>query len=154
VAVLAAAALSAAIAVPLATVGDADTRLSKPTYSQRVTAIYRRVGQSFQHAGSPASRARTSASLRTMKRALDRAASALASLPPPRDAEREHRVIVASTHDYAAQVDLLRASVDFGDPVTIASHLREVTAPRQIQRALGDLVAKGYRIPVTVVALS
>jgi hypothetical protein len=71
-------------------------------------------------------------------------------LRPPRDADHDHNVLVAATRDYAAQVDLLRASVDFGDPANIATHLHDVTAPRMIRRALADLSVKGYRIPVTV----
>ncbi|HZT45289.1 MAG TPA: hypothetical protein VFA24_03835 [Gaiellaceae bacterium] len=88
-----------------------------------------------------------------MKGALDVAARRLEALDPPRDAEHDHSVLVEATRDYATQVDLVRASVDFGDPVTIASHLREVTAPFAIRRALRDLRARGYRIPVTVLAV-
>jgi hypothetical protein len=155
VAILAAAG-AAAIAVPLVVLGGHGDgrRLSKAEYSRQVTAIYRRVGQSFRSAGTGGTAAQTSASLRTMKLALDRAASELARLQPPREADHDHRTLVQSTRDYAAQVDLLRASVDFGDPATIASHLREVTAPIAIRRTLRDLVAKGYRIPVSVVSLS
>ena len=152
--VVLAAAVATAIAVPLATLGGGEPRLSKHQYSQRVTAIYRAVGETFRRTGAGGSAAETSAGLRAMKAALDRAADALAGLRPPGDGEQDHRVLVESTRDYAAQIDLLRASVDFGDPATIASHLREVTAPAAIRRTLRDLAAKGYRIPVTVVSLS
>jgi class 3 adenylate cyclase len=147
--VVLAAALAAAIAVPLLALGNDEPRLTKAQYSERVTAIYGGVGESFRRAGS----LKTSAALAAMKSALARASGALAELRPPREAEPDHRVLVNSTRDYSAQVDLVRASVDFGDPVTIASHLREVTAPVAIRRALRDLAAKGYRIPVTVVVL-
>jgi hypothetical protein len=151
VALVLAAAIAAAIAVPLLTRGGDSPRLSKAEYSQRVTAIYRAVGGRFRRAGAGQSPAETSTSLRAMKAALDRALAALTGLRPPADAERDQRILVDSTRDYAAQIDLVRASVDFGDPATIASHLREVTAPAAIRRALRDLVARGYRIPVTVV---
>ena len=145
--------LAAAIAVPLLVLGGDAPRLTKAQYSQRVTAVYRAVGVSFRRAGSPRTAPEMSASLRSMKAALDRAAAALDRLRPPKDGERDHRLLVESTRDYAAQVDLVRASVDFGDTATIASHLREVTAPADIRGTLRDLVDKGYRIPVTVVTL-
>lgn len=87
-----------------------------------------------------------------MKVALDRAADSLQRLHPPAGAGRDHRLLVASTRDYAAEVDLLRASVDFGDTSLIAAHLRAVTAPAAIRRVLRDLAARGYRIPVAVVS--
>jgi hypothetical protein len=147
-----AAAVVAAISVPLLTFGD-EPRLTKTEYSQRVTAIYDVLGVRFRRAGASGGAATTSESLRAMKTALDRAAAALGRLRPPRDGERDHRTLVDSTRDYSAQVNLVRASVGFGDPATIASHLREVIAPLAIRRALRDLTAKGYRIPVTVVVL-
>jgi hypothetical protein len=151
--VVLAAAVTAAIAVPLATLGGDGNRLTRAQYAEHVTAIYRAVGASFRRVHSWRSAAEASRSLRAMKAALDHAAAALAGLRPPRDAEGEHRVLVSSTRDYASQVDLVRASVDFGDPATIASHLREVTAPATIQRALHNLTARGYRIPVTAISL-
>jgi hypothetical protein len=138
--------LAVLTAVALAGCGGG-SRLTKSDYEQRVTAIYRTLGVSFRGAGSG------SPGLRRMKSALDRAADGLQAIDPPRDAASDHRRLVESTRDYAMQVDLVRASVDLGDPVTIASHLREVTAPLAIRRALGDLRAKGYRIPVTVLAV-
>jgi hypothetical protein len=122
-------------------------RLTKSEYEQRVTGIYRTLGVSFRRAGTGVP------GLRRMKSALDRAADGLEALEPPRDAMSDHQRLVESTRDYATQVDLVRASVDFGDPVTVASHLREVTAPLAIRRVLRDLRAKGYRIPVTVLAV-
>ena len=142
-----AAVVAAAVAVPLLAFGGGEPRLTKTQYEQRMTAVYQSLGTSFRSAGTG------STGLRRMKTALDRAAAALDGLRPPADAECDHRVLVESTRGYAAQVDLVRASVDFGDPVTIASHLREVTAPIVIRRTLRDLRAKGYRIPVTVLAL-
>jgi hypothetical protein len=147
-----AAVVAAAIAVPLLTLGG-ENRLTKAEYSQRVTAIYRSTGEAFLRAAPGRSASGTSKSLRAIKAALDRAARALSALHPPRDGRDDHRLLVAATEDYAAQVDLLRASVDFGDPATIASHLREITAPGAIRRALADLARKGYRIPVSVVTL-
>ncbi|HEY7693696.1 MAG TPA: hypothetical protein VH816_15275 [Gaiellaceae bacterium] len=133
-------------AVALAGCGGG-SRLTKSEYEQRVTGIYRTLGVSFRRAGTGAP------GLRRMKSALDRAADGLDALEPPRDAASDQRRLVESTRDYATQVDLVRASVDFGDPVTVASHLREVTAPLAIRRVLRDLRAKGYRIPVTVRAV-
>ena len=122
-------------------------RLTKGQYERRVTGIYATVGKAFRAAGTG------SAGLRRMKIALDGAARRLDALRPPRGAEHDHATLVEATRDYAAQVDLVRASVDLGDPLTIASHLREVTAPLAIRRALRDLRARGYRIPVTVLAV-
>jgi hypothetical protein len=133
--------------VVLVACDGSSSRLSKTQYEQRVTGIYRSLGTSFRAAGTG------SAGLRRMKRSLDRAAAALDALQPPRDTMSDHELLIESTRDYATQVDLVRASVDLGDPVTIASHLREVTAPLAIRRALRDLRAKGYRIPVTVLAV-
>ncbi len=142
-----AAALAVVAAVVLVGCGGGEARLTKSQYERRVTAIYRTVGDSFRRAGTG------SAGLRGMKSALDRAAARLAALRPPADAEAANRALVESTRDYATQVDLVRASVDLGDPVTIASHLREVTAPLAIRRALRELRGQGYRIPVTVLAV-
>jgi hypothetical protein len=142
--------VAAAVAVPLLAGGDSRPRLTKAAYAHRVTTIFAAVGASFHDSRPGGTNAQTSASLRAMKTALDRAATALAKLRPPRDAGRDHAALVAATRDYAAQVDLLRASVDFGDSATIATHLHDVTAPRTIRRALADLAVKGYRIPVTV----
>jgi hypothetical protein len=143
-----AAALAVAVAVPLVAFGDGKPRLPKPEYSRSVTAIFIGLGERFRRAGAGASE--TSASLRSMKSGLERAAARLGALRPQKNVEREHAVLVAATRDYASQVDLVGASVDYGDPITIASHLREVTAPAVINRAIRDLGAKGYRIPVRV----
>ena len=145
-----AAAAAAAVAVPLLTAGSEKPRLTKLDYSRRVTAIFAAVGEGFRLAGAGGDPTQTSASLRSMTADLDRAAARLGVLRPPRDAERDQRVLVDSTRDYATQVDLVRASVDFGDPVNLATHLAAVTAPAAINRAIRDLDAKGYRIPVRV----
>jgi len=141
------AAVAVAVAVPLATTGGGPASLSRPAYAGRVTAIYQAVGDRFRGAKV------SSQGLRAMTSALDRAASALAELRPPSDAKRANGELVSATRDYARQVDLVRASLDFGDPATLEAHLREVTAPRAIERVLRELRAKGYRIPVAVVAL-
>jgi hypothetical protein len=148
-----AAAAAAAVAVPLLVTGGGGGRLTKAEYSRSVTAIFTEVGDRFRAARPVRNFEETSASLRAMKAALDRATGRLRALDPPADVEREQRMLVSATHDYAAQVDLVRASVDFGDPATIAMHLREVTAPGIIQRTIRGLNGRGYRIPVTVVSL-
>jgi hypothetical protein len=143
--------VAAAVAVPLLTLGgEQKQRLTRTAYSRNVTSIFVEVGRRFRAAPGGPSAKETSADLSSIKEALDRAVAKLQALEPPADAERRHHSLVSATHDYAVQVDLVRASVDFGDPVTIASHLQEVTAPRVIQRVIRSLNASGYRIPVTI----
>jgi hypothetical protein len=152
--VVSAAVVAAAVLVPLLASGSSGKpRLSREAYARGVTAVFVDLSRRFRAAPPGAEPAETSASLTSMKAALDRATVRLRALEPPADAERRHRVLVSATHDYARQVDLVRASVEFGDPVTIAQHLRDVVAPRVIQRTIRSLNASGYRIPVTVVAL-
>jgi hypothetical protein len=147
-------AIALGVAVLLIPAGcGGEQRLTNQAYSRSVTAIFVQLGGRFRAATPGRTQEETSVSLRAMKIALDQAAARLRPLVPPADAERRHRTLVSATSDYAAQVDLLRASVDFGDPATIATHLREVTAPRVLQRTIRSLNASGYRIPVTVVAL-
>ena len=146
--------MAAAILVPLLASGSSGKpRLSHEAYARSVTAVFVDLGRQFEAAPPGAGPAETSASLAAMKAALDSAVSRLHALEPPADAERRHRVLVSATRDYARQVDLVRASVDFGDAVTIAQHLRGVVAPRVIQRTIRSLNESGYRIPVTVAAL-
>ena len=134
------------MAVPLALTGRDTAGLGKREYSQAVTLVLTHLA-----AGFDAARSRdTSATLRSMKVVLDRASSELAVLRAPADAADAQRALVAEFRNYATQVDLLRASVDFGDIATIASHLREITAPAAIATLLDGLRAKGYRIPVHV----
>ena len=92
----------------------------------------------------------TSASLRSLKASLDRATGRLERVRPPAGATAEQRALVSELRDFAAQVDLVRASVDLGDIPTIVSHLHEVTAPAAINRTLDTLTAKGYDIHVRV----
>ena len=94
----------------------------------------------------------TSPALRSMKAALDRAAARLGRVHATPDAAADNRALVSGIRQYARQIDLVRASVDFGDIGTIVSHLHEVTAPRAINRTLDRLGARGYRIPVRVAA--
>lgn len=148
--VLLATAFAAAITATLRATSGGSPRLTKAEYSRQVTAIYRRVDERLRRGGAPRSDTEISAGLRQAAAALERAAAALERLRPPEDAERDHRLLVGATHDYAAELDLVRASVDFGDPATIAAHLHDVTAPAAIARALRDLAALGYRIRVTV----
>jgi hypothetical protein len=145
--------VTAVVVVPPPAHGESRPRLTKPAYAHRVTGIFADLAAGFRRARPGRTAAETSASLRAIKAALDRAAGALAMLRPPRDADHDQAVLVEATRDYAAQVDLLRASVDFGDPATIATHLHDVTAPTAIRRALADLAVKGYRIPVTIVSV-
>ena len=152
--VVLAAVVAAAVLVPLLALGSSGKpRLSRDAYARSVTTVFANLGRQFHAAPAGAAPAETSASLASMKAALDRATARLRALEPPSDADRRHRVLVSATHDYARQVDLVRASVDLGDPVTIATHLRDVVAPDVIQRTIRSLNASGYRIPVTVVAL-
>lgn len=130
-----------------------EPRLSKDWYSRRVTAAFAAVEARLRPRPRIQRLEGASGRLRAFKRALDRAAATLDRLDPPGDAEEEHLALVSATRDYAHQVDLVRASVDFGDPVLIATHLREVTAPARIGRAIRSLNAKGYRIPVHVALL-
>jgi hypothetical protein len=142
----------AVLAVVLALTGcGGGSHLSKKDYSARVTAVFTALDRRIEAAPTGGTQQETSAGLRSIKRALDDAAAALARLKPPPDAKHEHAALVGGTRDYAEQVDLVRASVDLGDPVTIASHLREVTAPAALERAIDALNGKGYRIPVRVV---
>jgi len=112
-----------------------------------VTAVLLQLRTDFRAAGKVPE---TSKALRSMKTSLDRAVSRLALVRPPAQAASLHRSLVGDVRDYARQVDLVRASVDYGDVGTIASHLREITAPRAINRTLDRLAAKGYEIPVRV----
>jgi len=112
-----------------------------------VTAVLQQLRTDFRAAGKVPE---TSKALRSMKTSLDRAVSRLALVRPPAQAASLHRSLVGDVRDYARQVDLVRASVDYGDVGTIASHLREITAPRAINRTLDRLAAKGYEIPVRV----
>ena len=146
-------ALAALVIALLATGCGGKSHLTKSEYAQRVTAIYRTLGNSFRNVAPGRSATDTSAALRKLKRALDQASAALAKLDPPNDAAAAHRALLEAMRDYAMQVDLVRASVDLGSPGVIASHLREVTAPDAVRRALRELAAKGYRIPVTVASL-
>jgi hypothetical protein len=92
----------------------------------------------------------TSPALRSMKRALDRTAARLKRIHAPAAAGPLHRALVGGVREYARQIDLVRASVDYGDVGTVASHLREVTAPKAINRTLDRLAARGYEIRVRV----
>jgi hypothetical protein len=142
-----AAAVAAAIVIALLPTDGDPPRLTKPQYSHQVTAIFRSLGRGLR------TRPTTSATLRSMTRALGRAADRLKALRPPRDGEREHRMLVESARDYTRQVDLVRASIDFGDPGTIAVHLSELNAPAAINRIIRELRTKGYRIPVRLVQI-
>lgn len=105
-----------------------------------------RLAADFRASGT----AGTSAGLRRMKASLDRAVGRLELIRPPGDAKAEQRGLVSELRDFSAQVDLVRASVDFGDVPTIVSHLHEVTAPAAINHTLDSLTAKGYDISVRV----
>ena len=123
--------------------------VTKAQYARSVTSVLLQLRTDFRTAGRLRE---ASPSLRAMKAALDRTASRLRRGHPPADAASDNRALVSGIRDYARQIDLLRASVDYGDVGTIASHLREVTAPRAINRTLDRLAARGYRIPVRVAA--
>ena len=146
--------VAAAAIVPLLLLRDDEgSRLTKQEYARRVTAIYAAVSTELGRP-IPDRRSKTiSAGLRRATASLDRAADELATLRPPADAEADHGALVDSTRDYARQVALVRASVDFGDVGTVLAHLRGVTAPAAIASTIRDLGRKGYRIPVRVRAL-
>jgi hypothetical protein len=146
--------VAAAAVVPLLLLrGDDDSRLTKQAYARRVTAIFAAVGTELGRPMPGRRRKEISAGLRSATAFLDRAADELATLRPPADAEADHRALVQSTRDYARQVALVRASVDFGDVGTVVAHLRGVTAPAAIAATIRDLARKGYRIPVRVRAV-
>jgi hypothetical protein len=146
--------VAAAVIVPLLLLrGDDGSRLTKQEYARRVTAIFAAVGAELGRPLPGRSRREISAGLRRATASLDRAADDLATLRPPTDAEADHRALVKSTRDYARQVTLVRASVDFGDVGTVVAHLRGVTAPAAIAATIRDLTRRGYRIPVRVRAL-
>jgi hypothetical protein len=152
-AVLAAVSLvvAAAAIVPLLVVrGGGDSRLTEQAYSRRVTTVFSAVEAELARPVAGRRLKDISAALRGVTASLDRAAAELATLRPPADAAADHRVLVESTRDYARQVALVRASVDFGDVGAIVTHLREITAPAAIDAAIRDLSRKGYRIPVRI----
>jgi len=131
--------------VPLALTGKhTSPRLTRQQYSGQVTTVLTRLASDTRNGRS----GNVSAGLRSTKAALDRTVAQLVPVRAPADAAVAQRALLAEFRDYAAQVDLLRASVDFGDVGTIASHLKEVTAPRAINHTLDTLAAKGYDIPV------
>ena len=105
-----------------------------------------RLASDFRAAGSTG----TSATFRRMKISLDRAASGLERIRPPADATADQQALVSEMRDFASQIDLGRASIDFGDVTTIVSHLRDVNAPAAINRTLDRLTARGYDISVRV----
>ena len=121
--------------------------MTRAQYSHSVTAVLLQLRTDFRTAGKVRA---ASMALRSMKTSLDRAALRLALVRPTAQAATLHRSLVGEVRDYARQVDLVRASVDYGDVGAIASHLREITAPRAINRTLDRLSAKGYEIPVRV----
>lgn len=145
VAVLVALAIAAAFALHDT---DASHREAGPQYAREVTTILTRLAADVRRANARGGG--VSASLRGMKAAIDRGAAQLALSSPPDRARNAHRALVEELRDYARQIDLVRASVDFGDAGTIASHLREITAPVLINRTLASLAALGYRIPVRI----
>ena len=146
--------VAAAAIVPLLLLrGDDASRLPKQEYARRVTAIFAAVGTELGGPMPDRRRKEISAGLRRATASLDRAADELATLRPPVDAEADHRALIESTRDYARQVALVRASVDFGDVGTVVAHLRGVTAPAAIAATIRDLGRKGYRIPVRVRAV-
>jgi hypothetical protein len=136
--------LAAAVAVPAALPAQGVTKVQ---YGHAVTDVLLQLRTDFRSAGRVR---QISPALRAMKTALDRTAVRLVRLRAPADAAAAQRSLVGGIRDYARQIDLVRASVDFGDVATIASHLRDVTAPKAINRTLDRLAALGYRIPVRV----
>jgi hypothetical protein len=143
--------VAAAVIVPLLVLrGGDDSRLSKQGYSRRATAIFTAVETELARPLAGRRLKDISTALRRATATLDRAAAELATLRPPADAEVDHRALVEATRDYARQVALVRASIDFGDVGAVVTHLREVTAPAAIDAAIRDLSRKGYRIPVRI----
>jgi hypothetical protein len=136
--------LAAAVAVPAALPAQGVTKVQ---YAHAVTGVLLQLRTDFRSAGRVR---QISPALREMKTALDRTAVRLVRVRAPADAAAAQRSLVGGIRDYARQIDLVRASVDFGDVATIASHLRDVTAPKAINRTLDRLAALGYRIPVRV----
>lgn len=148
-AALALAAVVALTAAAAFTFRDADTThgVTRPVYARELTTILTVLAANVGRANAGGG---ISSSLRSVKAAVDRAAAEVAATRPPDRARDAHRALVQELHDYASEIDLVRASVDFGDPVTIAAHLREVTAPAQINRTLAALRSLGYPVGVRI----
>jgi hypothetical protein len=139
--------LAAAVLVvgALALTLDGTAPLANATYGKHVSSALGRVAATTARP-TDGSSADISRSLRRTKRAVDTAASTLAALAPPDGARVMHRRLVADLHEYARQLDLVRASVDFGDMATIAVHLQAMTAPAQIARDTAALNAAGFDV--------
>ena len=148
-AALAAGALAAVAVAALTVALTRDSGGPKPTmaqYSAAVQSVLVRLASDFRTAGNTG----TSATFRRMKISLDHAATGLEQIPPPADAKADQQALVSELRDFASQIDLVRASVDFGDVPTIVSHLHDVNAPVAINRTLDRLTARGYHITVRV----
>jgi hypothetical protein len=139
--------LAAAVLVvaALGLVRDGTGQLARTTYDQRVSSALGRIAASTARP-STGSTADISRSLRRTKRAIDSAASSLGALQPPAAAGVLHRRLVADLREYAREIDLVRASVDFGDMATVAVHLQALTAPARIARDTAALQAAGFEV--------
>jgi hypothetical protein len=139
--------LAAAVLVvaAFALLRDGTRQLGRTTYDQRVSSALARITASTTRPTN-GSTADISRSLRRTKRAIDTAASALGALEPPAAAGVIHRRLVADLREYAREIDLVRASVDFGDMATIAVHLQAMNAPARIARDSAALNAAGFDV--------
>src|SRR5205823_6998473 len=96
-AALALAAATAGLTFALTRDGGAP-KAPKAPYSASVESVLTRLAADFRGAGT----SDTSASLRSLKASLDRAAGRLERVRPPADAQAEHRALVSELRDFAA----------------------------------------------------
>jgi hypothetical protein len=143
-ALLAAALLAAALALPGRGAGGAD-RLSKHEYELAVRAAYADVHAAFSAArpgeGDLAPRlADAATSLRV-------AAASLARIRPPTDVAGEHARLVAGLHAYATDVTEVRAAVAAGEEQALASFNARIPTSEPIElmaEAAEAMTFKGY----------
>jgi hypothetical protein len=121
-------------------------RLTKAAYVGAVTTIFRGVNGVLDRERA---KGRISA-MRRMHVSLARAAKRLRALHAPAAASKQHARLVRAMHDYAIQVDFLRASYQSGQAGAIATYLHLLTGPDRANAALRRLRAAGYEIHAVV----
>jgi hypothetical protein len=117
-------------------------RLSKPQYERQVQAeAHSLVGASVMR------RAGASDLLGAEQQGLNRVAAHLAALKPPKDAEADHRRLVAGLRGVAAIFGSLRAAgTDVERRRAAEQALARSRASEQVQAALDGLKRKGYDV--------
>jgi hypothetical protein len=136
----------AAVAASVVLLGSAcggSGRLSKADYQAQVQAVARDLRAASAGLG-PGLEAKP---LREEQHSLDRAASTLENLKPPKDAERDNREIAAGLRGTANIFGSLAAAKDDAARARAALQaLARSGASRRVQRALDDLKRKGYDV--------